>query len=162
MGASSSTEQGCVLCDPARAERELHRSTVWEDTVWRLSTALVGAIPGFSYLEPKRHVPHITDLTGDEAKTFGPTIARVTSGVKEATGAELIYLYVFGGGVPHLHVHLAPHREGDALNSALLRGELVAEKQPNGTTIVRSLDFPPQPAAELRAVADAIADRLRR
>ena len=151
-----------MLCDPVRAERELHRSTVWEDAIWRLSTTLSGAVPGFSYLEPKRHVPHITDLAGDEAATFGPTIARVTSVMKEATGAELIYLYVFGGGVPHLHLHLAPHREGDALNSALLQGELVAEKQPNGTTIVRSLDFPPRPAAELRAVADAIADRLRR
>ena len=100
-------------------------------------------------------------MTGEEARTLGPTIARVTSALKEATGAELIYVYVFGGGVPHLHLHLAPHREGDALNSAVLRGELIAEKQPNGTTIVRSVDFPPRPAGELRAAADAIGDRLR-
>jgi len=151
----------CVLCDPVRAERELMRSTVWEDEIWRLSTTLFGAVPGFSYLEPKRHVPHITDLAGAEAVTFGPTIARATTALKEATGAGLVYVYVFGGGVPHLHVHLAPHRDGDALNSAVLRGELVAEKQPNGTTIVRSIDFPPRPAAELLAIAEAVRDRLR-
>jgi len=154
-------ETECVLCDPMRAERELMRSTVWEDEIWRLSTTLFGAVPGFSYLEPKRHVPHITDLAGAEAVTFGPTIARVTTALKDATGSDLVYVYVFGGGVPHLHVHLAPHREGDALNSALLRGELVEEKQPNGTTIVRSADFPPRPAAELLAAADEIRIRLR-
>src|SRR5207237_4117460 len=111
------TDPACVLCDAVRAERELHRMTVWDDAVWRLSTTLFGAIPGFSYLEPKRHVPHITDLTGEEARV------------------------------------LAPYREGDALNSAVLRGELIAEKQPNGTTIVRSVDFPPRPAGALRAAA---------
>jgi diadenosine tetraphosphate (Ap4A) HIT family hydrolase len=144
-----------------RAERELMRSTVWEDEVWRLSTTLFGAVPGFSYLEPKQHVPHITDLAGAEAATFGRTIARVTTALKDATGAGLVYVYVFGGGVPHLHVHLAPHREGDGLNSAILRGELVAEKQPNGTTMVRSIEFPPRPSSELRAITDAVRDRLR-
>src|SRR5260221_9235783 len=115
---------GCVLCDPERAARELMRVIVWEDRVWRLSTTLYGAVPGFSYLEPKRHVPHITDLDGDEATAFGATIARVTAALKDATGAPLVYVYVFGGGVPHLHVHLGPHREDDALSSDLIRGEL--------------------------------------
>jgi diadenosine tetraphosphate (Ap4A) HIT family hydrolase len=151
----------CVLCDPARAQRELLRATVWEDAVWRLSTTLFGAVPGFSYLEPKRHVPHITDLAGAETTTFGRTIARVAAALKAATGAELIYLYVFGGGVPHLHVHLAPHHEGDALSTALVRGELILEPQPNGTTLVRSKDFPPRPHAELRAAADAIREQLQ-
>ena len=62
---------GCILCDPDRAMIELSRQTVWEDDLWRLSTTLDGAVPGFSYLEPKRHVPHITDLDGPEATTFG-------------------------------------------------------------------------------------------
>jgi diadenosine tetraphosphate (Ap4A) HIT family hydrolase len=154
-------DPACVLCDPARAERELHRSVVWEDAVWRLSTTLFGAVPGFSYLEPKRHVPHITDLAGVEATTFGPAMARVTSALKDATGTDLVYVYVFGGGVPHLHVHLAPHRENDALNSAILRGELTFERQPKGTTLMRSADFPPRPDAELRAAADAIRNMLR-
>jgi hypothetical protein len=38
----------------------------------------------------------------------------------------------FGDGVAHLHVHLAPHRQGDALNSQMIRGEIVSEKLPNG------------------------------
>lgn len=151
-----------MLCDPERAARELMRSTVWEDRLWRLSTTLYGAVPGFSYLEPKRHVPHITDLGGDEAVTFGPTVARVTRALKDVTGASLVYVYVFGGGIPHLHVHLAPHHEGDALNTSVIRGELSLEQLPNGATVIRSAEFPPRPEREMRAAADAVRDRLGR
>lgn len=154
------TDGPCVLCDPERASAELFRVTVWEDDLWRLSTTLFGAIPGFSYLEPKRHVPHITDIDGPEARTFGAVLARVTSALREATGADLVYVYVFGGGVPHLHVHLGPHREGDALNTAVIRGELSYETLPNGATVMRSADFPPRPEAEMRVAADAVRTRL--
>jgi diadenosine tetraphosphate (Ap4A) HIT family hydrolase len=152
----------CVLCDPERAARELMRATVWEDRLWRLSTALYGAVPGFSYLEPKRHISHITDLDGDEAASFGGTVARVTTALKDATAASLVYVYVFGGGVPHLHVHLAPHHEDDALNSAVIRGELTFEKLANGATVVRSAEFPPRPEAEMRDGADSVRVRLGR
>ncbi len=150
----------CVLCDPERASAELRRVTVWEDDLWRLSTTVYGAVPGFSYLEPKRHIPHITDLDGPEAETFGAVMARVTAAIRESTGADLVYVYVFGGGVPHLHVHLGPHRDGDALNAAIIRGDLAYETLPNGATVMRSADFPPRPEAEMRAAADTLRSRL--
>lgn len=152
----SASERDCILCDPDRAERELSRTTVWEDQLWRLSTVLFGAVPGFSYLEPKRHIPHITDLDGPEAATFGHVMGRVTTALRTTTGSELVYAYVFGGGVPHLHVHLAPHREGDALNTALIRGDLTFEKLPSSATRMRSAQFPPRPEDEMKAAADAI------
>jgi diadenosine tetraphosphate (Ap4A) HIT family hydrolase len=120
----------CALCQGPGSDAELNRVEVWSDELWRLSTSVGPGDPtlGFSYLEPKRHVPHIEDLDGAEAATFGAVIARCCRALKDATGAELVYVYVFGGGIPHLHVHLAPHTEGDALNDALLKGEL--ELQP--------------------------------
>lgn len=154
-------ERDCILCDPVRAGAELMREVVWEDELWRLSTARYGAVPGFSYLEPKRHIPHITDLDGPEAATFGSVMARTTTALRTATGADLVYVYVFGGGIPHLHVHLAPHREGDALNSAVLRGELTFEKLPNGATVMRSAQFPPRPESVMRAAANAIRSALK-
>jgi SAM-dependent methyltransferase len=42
-------------------------------------------------------------------------LAEVTGALREAAGADKVYAYVFGDRVPHLHVNLAPHREGDAL-----------------------------------------------
>ncbi len=69
-------------------------------------------VPGLSFLEPKRHIPHIEDLDGPEAQTFGVVLAGVTRALKDATGAERVYVHVFGSGSPHLHVHLEPHLAG--------------------------------------------------
>ncbi len=156
------TNGRCVRCDPERASVELSRVTVWEDELWRLSTTVYGSVPSFSYLEPKRHIPHLTDLDGPEAQTFGPVMARVTNAIREATGADLVYVYVFGGGVPHLHVHLGPHREDDALNTAIIRGNTTYETLPNGATRMRSAEFPPRPEPEMRAAADTLRARLAR
>ena len=151
----------CAICLGPDGDAELERIHVWEDRLWRLSMSLSGATTGFAYLEPKRHIAHITDLDGDEAATLGATLARVSTALKEAANAEIVWLYVFGGGIPHLHVHLAPHRSGDALNAQILRGDVVEEKLPSGATRVTSRDFPDLPADEIRAVIDRTADLLR-
>ncbi len=105
----------CLLCRPEVADAQFQRTRIWEDELWRLSAVLQGAIPGFAHLEPKRHIPYITDLDGPEAATLGPVLARATSALKDAAAAELAYVYVFGDRVPHLHLNLAPHRPGDGL-----------------------------------------------
>jgi diadenosine tetraphosphate (Ap4A) HIT family hydrolase len=108
-------DDACMLCRPEVADAEFGRVRLWEDDLWRLSGVLQGPIPGFAHLEPKRHIPYVTDLDGPEAETFGPVLARVTRALRDAAGAELTYGYVFGERVAHLHVNLAPHRAGDAL-----------------------------------------------
>jgi diadenosine tetraphosphate (Ap4A) HIT family hydrolase len=150
----------CVICRGSDGDAELDRVEVWRDALWRLSVSLDSYTPGFSYLEPRRHIPHITDLDGGEARTFGGVLARMSSTLQRATGAELVYVYVFGGGVPHLHVHLAPHQEGDALNSALIRGEVEETRLPSGATSVTSRHFTPVPRAELEALAARLRETL--
>jgi diadenosine tetraphosphate (Ap4A) HIT family hydrolase len=154
------TETDCLLCDPARADRELGRVEVWGDSRWRLTTLVEGEVAGFSFLEPRRHIRHITDLDGDEARTLGAVLARVSSALKLVSDAEQVYLYVFGGGIPHLHIHLAPHRAGDPLNDQIVRGEFMEERLPGGATRFVSKDFPPLPSEQLVAVAEAIRAEL--
>src|SRR5689334_8978476 len=104
----------CLLCNPARAAVVFGRRTVWEDRLWRLSLIEEGSpVAGFGHLEPKRHIPHITDLDGDKAATIGPTLAHVTATIKEVVSADLVYVYIFGERVDHLHFNIAPHRAGD-------------------------------------------------
>ena len=155
-------EQLCVICRGAEADAELERVQVWEDAHWRLTMSLASETPGFSYLEPKRHIPFITELNGEEAVSFGGVLARVTSNLRAETGADAVYVYVFGDGVPHLHVHLAPHRDGDALNAQIVRGDLIEEKLPNGITRFTSAEFPALPREELAAVAEGVKKRLAR
>jgi diadenosine tetraphosphate (Ap4A) HIT family hydrolase len=154
-------DPGCLLCAPAASDRELRRVQVWEDDHWRLTVSLFAEVPGFSYLEPKRHVPHITDLDGDEAQTFGIVMGRVTSALREVTEAEVVYVYIFGEGIPHLHVHLAPHRVGDALNEQMIKGEVtVVQSLDGGAGFYTSKDYPPLPEEELLQVAGRIKDKL--
>jgi diadenosine tetraphosphate (Ap4A) HIT family hydrolase len=152
----------CVLCRRADGDAELGRVQVWEDQLWRLTMGLHAEVPGFCYLEPKRHIPHVTDLDGEEARSFGSVLAQVSAALKEETAAEVVYLYVFGEGVPHLHVHLAPHRSGDPLNANFIRGPVEERPLPSGATVVTSPDFPPLPESQHRATAERVALRLAR
>lgn len=150
----------CVICRRAAGDVEFERLQVWEDLYWRLTVSLSSEVAGFAYLEPKRHIPHITDLDGPEARTFGEVLARTSRILREETGAEVVYVYVFGDGIPHLHGHLAPHRANDALSSQMIRGEVQEEKLPTGITRLVSREFPPLPTEELRAVGLRIGRRL--
>jgi diadenosine tetraphosphate (Ap4A) HIT family hydrolase len=149
----------CLLCDPAAADAALDRLEVWADGTWRLTMALRSELLGFSYLEPRRHVPHIEDLDGEEARTFGQALA-LAAALKQQTGAELVFLYVFGEGIPHLHLHLAPHRAGDALNTQILRGEFVERPLPGGAIEYLSSDFPLLEESELRDLASRVHRQL--
>jgi diadenosine tetraphosphate (Ap4A) HIT family hydrolase len=150
----------CPICQGRAADDQFMRVEVWQDGLWRLTTAVASETPCFSYLEPKRHISDITALDGAEAATLGSTLARVTSALKAETGASLVYIYVFGDGIAHLHLHLAPHIPGDALNDHMIRGELVETQLPTGATLLESKDYPPLPETELRALAERLQRRL--
>jgi diadenosine tetraphosphate (Ap4A) HIT family hydrolase len=157
---SAESNKDCPICRGAAFDPEMDRIAVWEDALWRLTVSLAAEVPGFAYLEPKRHVPYVTDLDGAEAATFGAALARCTRALREATGADVVYVYIFGGGIPHLHVHLAPHRKDDALNDQMIRGEIVEEKLPSGFTNFYSKEFPALPREKLLSVAEEVRRRL--
>lgn len=135
---------------------------VWRDDHWRLSMSRHGPTLGFGYLEPLRHIPYLADLDGPEAATFGPAIARASAVLREASGAPLVYAYVFGGGIPHLHVHLAPNTPAGVLNTALITGEIEERKLPSGAGEIISLDHPDVPEDEVAAVIERTRELMAR
>jgi len=155
---------GCVLCRGTAADAELGREQVWEDSLWRLTTSAgPGDVTlGFSYLEPKRHIPSVADMDGDEAATFGPVLARCAAALREAAGADLVYVYVFGDHVPHMHAHLAPHVEGDALNGSMIKGEVEERQLPSGLVALVPKDYPEIDEERLRAVLESARRLLNR
>lgn len=70
------------------------------------------AYRGYMVVEPIRHAPGLGDLTDEEAEAIGRLVNRVARALKEIGGAEHVYSFVFGDGVPHLHVVLAPRYPG--------------------------------------------------
>ena len=133
----------CLLCRPEAADRELGRVEVWQDRLWRVTVSLVAPVLGFSYLEPRRHIAYITDLSGEEAETLGTILARVTSTLRKAMEADLVSVNVFGERHPHLHLNLAPHRAGDGLTGA------------PGMLMLNAAPVP-------RAASETAAERIRR
>lgn len=150
----------CIICRGTAGDDEFERIQVWEDSLWRLTVSLAAEVPGFAYLEPKRHIPSIAELDGPEAATLGAVLARASAVLLAETGAGHVYVYVFGDGVPHLHLHLAPHRPGDALNDQMIRGDIVTEKLPSGVERFVSRQFPPLPRGDLAELAARVARRM--
>ena len=152
--------EDCIICAGRGGDDALSRIEVWRDDLWRLTVSFDSEVLGFAYLEPHRHIATIADLDGPEAASFGTTIARVSQSLKAATDAEFVYVYIFGDGVAHLHVHLAPHRDGDALNSQMIRGEIVSEKLDNGFERLFSHEFPALPETDQRHAAARVRKYL--
>jgi len=151
----------CVLCRVPEGDEELDVVEVWREAGWRMTMARHGATLGFSFLEPIRHIPYLADLDGEEAASFGAVIARASATLREATGAKLVYAYVFGGGVPHLHVHLAPNIPEGVLSTSLISGPVEERPLPSGATEIISLDHPDLPAEELTAVIERVRALVR-
>jgi diadenosine tetraphosphate (Ap4A) HIT family hydrolase len=156
------TDPECAICLGPGGDDELDRVEVWRDNLWRLSMSRHGSTLGFAYLEPIRHIPYLADLDGPEAATFGPAIARACTILREATGARLVYAYVFGGGIPHLHAHLAPNTPEGVLNTALIEGRIEEQKLPSGATDIFSLDHPQLSEAEVGGVIDRVREAMSR
>jgi diadenosine tetraphosphate (Ap4A) HIT family hydrolase len=104
--------ESCEICS-GKADDLFKRVEIWSNERWRLTMTTYRALRGFCYLEPKKHIPHITDLKGTEASEFGTVLSTVSNAIKNASGAKLVYAYIYGDHIPHLHVHLAPHSDGD-------------------------------------------------
>jgi diadenosine tetraphosphate (Ap4A) HIT family hydrolase len=147
----------CTICRGPDGDAELDRVEVWRDERWRLSMSRHTSTLGFAYLEPIRHIPYLADLDGPEAATFGPTIARTSAALREACGGALVYAYVFGGGIPHLHVHLAPNKPEGVLSTAVISGEIEERKLPSGATEIISREHPELPQDQV----DAVTQRTR-
>ena len=111
--------QACEICRGEAFDADFGRVLIWHNDLWRLSTSVIAPILAYSYLEPLRHIPFVTDLDGPEAASFGSTLAAVTGLLKELTEADIVYALMFGDHVPHLHVNLVPHRAGDAVTGGV-------------------------------------------
>lgn len=67
---------------------------------------------GILVVEPRRHAPQLGDLTEVEAARLGVVTNLLAAGLRRVEGAEHVYSFVFGEGVPHLHVILTPRYPG--------------------------------------------------
>jgi diadenosine tetraphosphate (Ap4A) HIT family hydrolase len=107
--------------------------------LWRPTASTYKQVKGFCYLEPRRHIRNITELNGEEAMEFGTVVAAISNAIKIALDAKLVYLYVFGDHFPHLHVHLAPHNDGDIYQDDVVKNSLNLSEETVGSEEVKRM-----------------------
>jgi diadenosine tetraphosphate (Ap4A) HIT family hydrolase len=121
--------------------------TLFEDDTWALQG--FGDVPGWAILWLRRHAEGIEELTPAELGSLGPTVERVSAAIRRATGAERVYLQVYGEAAPHFHVVLlargsgvtAAHRGPALLANAVAYADADAARSANES--VRATLAPP-------------------
>jgi diadenosine tetraphosphate (Ap4A) HIT family hydrolase len=100
----------CFVCEKHRLGGAADGGILYEDDLVYAGhvQGRTTAYRGWLTVEPKRHAPGLGDLTDDEACALGRLVNRLAGVLKHVTNAEHVYAFVFGDGVPHLHVHLVP------------------------------------------------------
>jgi len=87
---------------------------VYEDERWLVGHASIewATEPGTVIIEARRHVLDFTDFTDIEAASFGELLRRLYPAIKDATGAERVYLVSTMAVMPHFHAWLVPWMAG--------------------------------------------------
>ncbi|MBN8193437.1 HIT family protein [Bacillus sp. NTK074B] len=105
----------CFICDKHTGDIDTSGVSIYEDDYVYVGHIDRNGKPnylGHIMIDLKRHAPSLADMTEEEAKAFGITMARVSKALIESEKAEHIYSLVSGNSVPHLHMHLVaryPH-----------------------------------------------------
>ena len=114
---SDTTPLDCLVCRKHRGEAAVPGGVIYEDDLISISHAqLFGEEKdhylGHVFVESKRHVPELADLTEQEAQAVGLWISRVAQALLQTEGMEHVYSFFIGDGVPHVHVHVIGRRPG--------------------------------------------------
>jgi len=98
----------CLCCDVVQGRKESPGGAIFDDPLWLLTHEVTRALRGWLILQPKRHVEHLAELSGEEAASLGPLTQKASFAIMRALGAERVYAVSIGEGVQHVHVWLVP------------------------------------------------------
>jgi histidine triad (HIT) family protein len=101
----------CIVCQKHRGQVTLAGGPIYEDELVFVSHAQLWGDEaelylGHLFIEPKRHVAELADLSEAEAQRIGLFTTRLARALMDTQGVEHVYAFVIGDGVPHVHVHV--------------------------------------------------------
>jgi histidine triad (HIT) family protein len=103
--------ESCIVCRKQHSEVSVPGGIIFENDLLCISHAQFFGDEkqhylGHLFVEPKRHVAEIGDLTEAEAREVGYQVSRAAKALMATLGMEHVYSFVIGDGVPHVHVHV--------------------------------------------------------
>ena len=99
---------GCEICEREGSEQEPVGGWVLRTERWSACVAPGFEVPGWLFLELRRHAEGPMGMDQAEAAELGPLLARLTGAIQAATGAERVYVVAYGELFPHFHLALLP------------------------------------------------------
>ncbi len=101
----------CLICAKHQGQMTVAGGSIYEDTLIYISHAQLWGNKADHYLghlviEPKRHVAELANLTDQEARSIGLFTKRAAQALMATEKIEHVYSFVFGDGVPHVHIHV--------------------------------------------------------
>lgn len=143
----------CLVCRKHRGEVDIPGGVIYEDDLIFIAHAqLFGDEQrhylGHVFVEVKRHVAELAELTEPEAQAVGLFTSRVAQALLRTQGMEHVYSFFMGDGVPHVHIHVI----GRCPN---------APRQYWGARVDEWPDAPKGTATEMAKVAARVRDYLR-
>lgn len=100
----------CFICEKHTGNTpEPPGGYIYEDEHWMLCHfPIEQSVVGQLVIESKRHFLDFSEMTDEEARSYGLLLKKLYSALKQVTGAERIYSLVTIDGVPHFHAHFIP------------------------------------------------------
>lgn len=113
---TSRPEPDCPICAKHRGEGALVGEVLWADEQVVVSHRPVGpdgtVMLGYLFVETRRHVPYLTDLTEAEAEAVARLVRRAAVGLRAELQPDFVFTAVVGMGVAHFHQHLFVRHAG--------------------------------------------------
>ncbi len=150
----SDREADCFVCRKQRGEVEIPGGVIYRDDLvycshGALDDGATTGYPGILFVEPRRHVPGLADLTGPEAERVGLLTSRLSRALEAIDEVERTYVAVLGHHVAHLHVWILPRYAGTPENVY-------------GMDVLRWADAPRASATGIAALCERVRERLAR
>ena len=101
----------CLVCRKHKGEIDIPGGIIYENDLIFISHALLWGNEkehylGHVFVESKRHVAELAELTEQEAQAIGLFTSRVAKALLQTESMEHIYTFFIGDGVPHVHIHV--------------------------------------------------------
>lgn len=117
---SESAARSCHVCTAlatAPPERIVHHDEHW--------TALItGEVPGWVMFAANRHAEWLWDMSAGEQAGLGPLLAKLSSALRVAAGAERVYFVGLGENSIHCHGLLLSRLDDDMTIERAVHGVL--------------------------------------
>ncbi|MDP9072163.1 MAG: HIT family protein [Actinomycetota bacterium] len=100
--------EDCEICQREASSEEPPGGWVLRSEHWSACVAPGFEVPGWLFLQLRRHGDGPMAMETAEAAELGGLLARLSGAVQGATGAERVYVLAFGELYPHFHLLLVP------------------------------------------------------